>query len=349
MRALLALVLAATSMGTFAASLPANSPWLTDNTYNKVVSASQKLVAVGDRGAILLSNDKGQTWERANTPSDALLTDVCFADSQRGWAAGHDALILATKDGGRTWSIQYSDPLGGDAVGVEEEDDYYDDDLDFDDDDFDDDGLAFPADTSGAPLLGIWCDPAAKDHVIAVGGFGYFLETTNGGKSWKKDMQRLANEDGWNLYALESLPQSRGALVAVGEKGTLFLSNNSGKTFERLASPYSGSFFGATAISDNSFLIYGLEGSVWLTNNAGYGWAKVNSQVTSGFNGGAVKPDGTVVLVGNDGNLLKSFDGGQTFSQQVVLDRASLTSVLPLDNKTLVITSVKGIHLVSEK
>lgn len=347
MRALMAFALMAMCTGTLAASLPSISPWLNDNNYNKVVQVGDRLVAVGDRGAVLLSFDQGQTWERTTTPTDVLLTDVCFADEQHGWAVGHDALIMATTDGGESWQVQYTDPLGGEPIGMQEDEA---EDLSFDDDDFGDgDELAFPVDTSGAPLLGVWCDPSTDDHVIAVGGFGYFLETRDGGNVWHKDMQRLSNTDGWNVYALESLPDSGGAVVAVGEKGSLFMSRDFGRTFEKLVAPYSGSFFGVTAVSARVFLIYGLEGNIWLTNNAGQGWVKVNSQITSGINGGTVRPDGSIVLVGNDGNLLKSFDEGQTFSQQVVLERESLTSVLSVDGNALVVTSVEGIHLVSGK
>ena len=74
-----------------------------------VVHAGKRLVAVGDRGHILYSDDQGNTWAQAKVPTRQLLTAVFFVDDQHGWAVGHDAQILASTDGGATWTQQYQD------------------------------------------------------------------------------------------------------------------------------------------------------------------------------------------------------------------------------------------------
>jgi photosystem II stability/assembly factor-like uncharacterized protein len=74
-----------------------------------VTRAGERFVAVGDRGTILLSGD-GTTWEQVAAPVHATLTTVSFADANTGWAAGHDAAILHTTDGGRTWKLQNFEP-----------------------------------------------------------------------------------------------------------------------------------------------------------------------------------------------------------------------------------------------
>ena len=66
--------------------------------------AGYRLVAVGDRGHILLSADEGRTWTQVPTPTRAMLTGVAFADATHGWAVGHDGVILASTDGGQTWT-----------------------------------------------------------------------------------------------------------------------------------------------------------------------------------------------------------------------------------------------------
>jgi len=68
-----------------------------------VVYTGERFVAVGDRGGIILSPD-GQTWEQVDVPVRAALTAVTFADKDHGWAVGHDAAIVGTADGGKTWS-----------------------------------------------------------------------------------------------------------------------------------------------------------------------------------------------------------------------------------------------------
>jgi len=53
-----------------------------------VVHAGKRLVAVGDRGHILYSDDQGNTWAQAKVPTRQLLTAVFFVDDQHGWAVG---------------------------------------------------------------------------------------------------------------------------------------------------------------------------------------------------------------------------------------------------------------------
>lgn len=71
---------------------------------------------VGDYGTILFTSDGGTTWEEQKCrdivpvirPDEweqplPMLFDVCFIDSNRGWIAGIEGVILITEDGGRYW------------------------------------------------------------------------------------------------------------------------------------------------------------------------------------------------------------------------------------------------------
>lgn len=67
--------------------------------------ARQRLVAVGDHGVIVLSDD-GATWRQAHSvPVDGLLTALSFVDERQGWAVGHGGVVLHTEDGGETWAL----------------------------------------------------------------------------------------------------------------------------------------------------------------------------------------------------------------------------------------------------
>lgn len=69
--------------------------------------AGTRIVAVGDHGVILLSDDGGRTQKQAaQVPVDSALTSVSFADARRGWAVGHWGVILHTEDSGQTWTVQ---------------------------------------------------------------------------------------------------------------------------------------------------------------------------------------------------------------------------------------------------
>ena len=70
-----------------------------------VVNTGTHLVAVGEGGYILYS-DNGQEWIQAQVPASVTLTAVSFPTSEKGWAVGHDGVILNTVDGGRTWIKQ---------------------------------------------------------------------------------------------------------------------------------------------------------------------------------------------------------------------------------------------------
>lgn len=117
--------------------------------------AHARLVCVGERGAIALSDDNGEHWRRAQAPPTRLLTAVDFADARRGWAVGHDGVILHSDDGGATWRVQYR--LADDSVPL------------------------FDVSFSGAHLG------------IAVGAFGGYVTTDDGGVTWTE--RRIAASD----------------------------------------------------------------------------------------------------------------------------------------------------------
>lgn len=159
--------------------------------------AGKRLVVVGDRGHILFSDDQGRTSTRARVPTRQLLTAVFFLDDKRGWAVGHDALVLASSDGGATWSKQFED---------------------------------LPRE---APLL----DVAFLDarHGFAVGAYGALLETTDGGQHWQDVAERLDNPDQLHLNGIAQVRDA--GLFIVGEQGGMFRSADNGQTSPRFKAP----------------------------------------------------------------------------------------------------------------
>ena len=65
-----------------------------------IARAGNRLVAVGQRGHVVLSDDGGQRWTQATVPVSSDLTAVRFVDAQVGYATGHDGVVLGTRDGG---------------------------------------------------------------------------------------------------------------------------------------------------------------------------------------------------------------------------------------------------------
>ena len=143
-----------TAIATASAELPSSggdralaAPLVMHSLFLDGAAIGNHMVVVGERGHILVSRDAGSSWTQAEVPTRATLTGVHLFDLTRGWAVGHDATILRTRDGGLTWETVFSAP------------------------------------EAERPLLDLWFKSA--EHGFAVGAYGYFLETRDGGDTWE--------------------------------------------------------------------------------------------------------------------------------------------------------------------
>lgn len=293
--------------------LSIESPKAVTSLLLDVAHAGKRLVAVGDRGHILFSEDSGKNWVQARVPTRQLLTALYFVDDQHGWAVGHDAQILATDDGGANWELQYED--------LERE----------------------------APLLDVWFHDAS--HGFAVGAYGALLETNDGGKSWSDASDRLDNEDGYHLNGITAVKDS--GLFIVGEAGTMFRSADWGQTWEKVQSPYEGTLFGAQGTaSGNTLVVFGLRGNLYRSGDFGSSWQNVQLSSDSGrfefgLAGGSLLKNGDLVIVGHGGSVLTSKDSGRTFSVINRRDRASLASVTADAAGNLILVGQGGVRIAS--
>ena len=311
---------AALSAPALAAAAPASdavyaieSAKATKSLMLDVVHAGKRLVAVGDRGHILYSDDQGVTWVQAKVPTRALLTSVFFVDDQHGWAVGHDAQILASEDGGATWTKQFED--------LKRE----------------------------APLLDVWFKDVNSG--FAVGAYGALLETTDGGKHWEDASDRLDNEDQFHLNGIASVKDA--GLFIVGEQGSMFRSPDWGQTWEKLEGPYQGSLFGVIGTAQaNTLLAYGLRGNLYRSTDFGSTWEQVELKAARGalefgLSGATLLDDGSIVIVGNGGSVIRSNDNGETFSVFNRPDRISVSAVTAAGNGNLILAGQGGVRATS--
>ncbi len=279
-----------------------------------ITQAGERLVAAGDRGHILYSDDGGASWMQAKVPTRQLLTAIDFVDDKHGWAVGHDALILATADGGESWTVQYEDR--------ERE----------------------------APLLDVWFE--GTQHGIAVGAYGALLETIDGGQSWEDISERLDNEDGYHLNAIAHIQGS--GLFVVGELGGMFRSSDLGETWERVESPYQGSFFGVVSGSEPGVVVaFGLRGHLFRSVDFGDNWEGIElsngngNVLESGLADGNLLRDGRIVVVGHGGAVLTSDDQGRSFKLFNRPDRRSLSGVTSDSQGNLILVGQGGVRIAS--
>ena len=104
--------LAAAPLSTNAPRAPTDQPiWRqTHGVVLSVLRAGDRLVASGDRGTILLSDDQGANWRSVASGTDELLTSGVFISPTEGWLVGQDSTILHTGDAGMHWTSQSSAP-----------------------------------------------------------------------------------------------------------------------------------------------------------------------------------------------------------------------------------------------
>jgi photosystem II stability/assembly factor-like uncharacterized protein len=94
--------------------------------------------------------------------------------------------------------------------------------------------------------------------------------------------------------------------MIVGEQGTLFRSQDSGKTFERLSSPYAGSWFAVTSGGPGVWYLAGLRGNVQFSDDDGRTWTALEGGPASTFVAATRRADGSVLLVNQSGQLFSA-------------------------------------------
>lgn len=253
-----------------------------------VARAGDRLVAVGEWGHVMLSDDGGESWRQARSvPTQVTLTEVTFADARQGWAVGHDAVVLHTRDGGETWELQYSDP--------------------------ENEGM----------LFSVWFEDA--EHGIVVGCFGTMLETRDGGEHWEERPPLEFEDEGPHLNHIFAGPD--GVLFIAAEFGSAFRSRDKGQTWEHLDVPYDGSLWGGLALDGGEILIFGMRGHAFRSADLGESWEAVETGTNQSLQDAVRLGDGKIVMVGLGGVVTTSTDGGQTFQAAIEPDRRGIASV----------------------
>lgn len=284
-----------------------------------------RLLAVGEQGYALWSDDGAQSWSQAEVPVSLALTSVAVAGNGEAWATGHDGYLLHSEDNGETWTIKLSgSDVAGLSVGAieaqvaaletaleEASDDTREDVLwALDEATFALDEAILAVDEGmTTPLLNVWFD---GDLGYALGAYNVFLHTDDGGVTWEAHNNRLDNPEKYHLYGIAR--SAAGTLLVAGEAGTLLRSLDDGDTWEGIESPYPGSFFGTVATADGSLLVFGLRGNVYRSTDEGANWTAVRTGDNRTLMCASANNDGTVVLAGSAGAVLFSRDNGASFS-----------------------------------
>lgn len=333
-----------------------------------VKTAGDRLVAVGERGHILFSDDQAQTWTQADVPLSQMITSVSFANEKEGWAVSHDAHILHTVDGGQSWTLQ-RDGLGAQSeanirkikstkLQIAELTSKLQSNTDpdmiaeletaIDDAKWELESAVEKSRTApiANPLLDVWFMDTKRGW--AVGAFGRFLYTKNGGISWHDASDTLNNEMGYHLNAVAG--SKDGTIYIGGEAGFLLYSNDAGQTWNKADWDSESTIFDI-ATSEDGQQVYstGLRAQTYRSSDKGVSWQKINPEVNFSLAGVTVQKNGRLLLVGAGGSVAYSTDGGDDFTEYNLPSRSSLSNAVGLKNGQYVIVGEGGIYTFDPK
>jgi photosystem II stability/assembly factor-like uncharacterized protein len=297
---------------------------------NGVALAGKRLVAVGQRGHILYSDDAAQSWKQAAVPVSADLTAVWFAGPSKGWAVGHAGVILATTDGGSTWSKQ----LDGRSAAKLMSDHYARHPPQLQDDAlaaFRQDVDRFVAEGPDKPFLDVWFESETTGYVVGL--FNLVFRTDDGGRNWTPLYERTENPKRLHLYAIRPVGDD---LYIVGEEGLVLRLDRGSGDFRAVATPYKGTFFGVTG-KTGSLLLFGLRGSAFRSTDGGANWTRIDTGVPVGLTASTTLPDGRMLLASQAGHLLASADGGASFAPLDLGPPMPVAGVTAIPGKIVVI------------
>ncbi len=290
--------------------------------------SSGRIVTVGERGHILISDDQGDSWRQVAVPTRDTLTAVDFIDDNNGVAVGFEQTILVTTDAGETWQLKhhlenaFNQPAFFDV-------EYLD-----------------------------------QKRVIAIGAYGLYFASDDAGETWQEqEFEALADIYGGfsHFYGLAQVADSD-RLYLAGEKyvasedqdgvetstGLLAVSADGGKTWSKLASPYKGSFFGIAVAPNQQVFAYGLKGNLFRSSDQGASWRKLNTNSDSGLHDMVFDSGNNWYLVGTSGTLIKgkgSSANGSSASKRA--DLKGRAAALLLGDKDLLIVGEGGVEKLS--
>lgn len=321
------------------------------------------VVTVGAHGHILVSEDNGFTWSQGNVPVTTTLTAVEFFGIDKGWAVGHDGVILNTVDGGKSWNKQFDGFKANEAIlasarntlNIAEERvqavEGSNSDLEVDqamialeNADFAYQDAQYDLETgSTKPFLDVYFW-SAKDG-IAIGAYGMAFQTSNGGQEWFEISSRLPNPDRLHLNNITRVGDY--SLTIVGEMGLILRSDDMGETWNSQIAPYDGSLFGLLDEGDTQIL-FALRGHTYRSSDDGITWTELDTGAKQTLLGGYSSQYGAM-LVGNGGSVVTLNSRLSSPNNTIITGRTGAAAVLRSQVGHYIIAGEAGIQLVDKE
>ncbi|MBL0173829.1 MAG: hypothetical protein IPP94_00915 [Ignavibacteria bacterium] len=282
---------------------------VSSNGLESIAASAASVVAVGVFGDILQST--GGAFANVLSGSRATLNAVACAGSQDAWAVGEAGTILATTDGGATWTRQANGLVAASLYGAAATDAQHawicgagglilrttsg--------------GAAWAPQTSGQSVALNGIDFPSASVGYAVGLSGKIIKTTNGGTTWGA----IASGTLDDLNGIDMLTDSIGA--AVGANGVILFTTNAGASWQRQSSFTQDALFSVTLSGDNGW-ICGDAGTILVTTDAGQTWDQVVTNQASPLFRIVQTSSNDLAAFGDAGLILRTTDAGASWTQE---------------------------------
>lgn len=314
------------------------SPLASRALLNGLAHAGQRIVAVGQRGHVVFSDDGGKTWQQASVPVSSDLVAVSFPTATTGWAVGHDGVVLKSTDAGATWTRQLDGKAAGAAMV-----DYYARGAARDADPKRAEAAAeeakrFAAQGAENPFLDVWFEDEKSGFVV--GAFGLILHTADGGSTWEPWLHAVDNPKAQHLYAVRAVGPD---VYITGEQGLVLKLDRAAGRFLALEVPYKGTLFGVTGNS-RAVVVHGLRGTVLRSADGGRSWQAVPTNLQVGLTASTSDAANRILIVSQSGHVLISTDDGASFKAARIERPAPAAAVLAIGRDAVVVAGPRGIQ-----
>jgi photosystem II stability/assembly factor-like uncharacterized protein len=306
-------------------------------------TASHRLVAVGEHGVVIYSDDNGENWTQASVPANVTLTCVAFATAEIGWAAGHFGAILKTRDGGATWEVQLNgiqanqltltaaqdpavatDPCPCAPLALRRATHFMDEGPD-------------------KPFLCLLV--LSPQKILTFGAYRMAMLSNDGGASWTDWSLHIYDKYSHNIYDAAMIGST---CYLVAEEGLVFASTDGCSSFLPLTPTSSTTLFGVLGAKDGSIIVYGVAGAAFRSTDAGKSWINIMLASQDDITCGRGLESGVIILASEAGVLFKSTDNGVSFNAIPGITPVPIFDIQEAADGSLMAVGAAGVMVISK-
>ena len=314
--------------------------------HSLAIAPGQAVFTVGERGFLGASTDSGKTWQSAFPVDGDGLVAIEAAAGRTAYALDATTRLKKSSDGGRTWKdvkgpgtakpgMQFLTVVDSATlyVGVP-----INLGAGFDR------GQVHKSTDGGATWRevlkvtgGLTAISSAPNGVVYAAGDTGVLKSTDGGATW-------THQDIWGGRILLFEAVDDRIAFAYGGKDTMSRTTDGGATWARQSVPPNSFITCLSAVSAEAAYASSSTGNkVLRLNAAGTAWDTLRTGLDKGLLSISVVDAQTVYASGKKGALIKTTDGGKTWTPQIIRTEADLVDIDAVHGENVLVVGTEGV------